>query len=342
MQERLQKLIAQAGIASRRHAEELIKAGEVVVNGEVVTALGTKADPEIDHIKVGGRLINERLKNREKVYILLNKPKGYLSSAADPEGRKLVTDLIAPSFGKLHPVGRLDYNTEGLIILTNDGDFTNFVSSSKQVPKVYEVKVKGLPNANAINKLRRGILLEDGFKTAPAEITALKSTENNAWFEVTLHEGHNQQIRKMFDAIGNSVVKLRRVSIGHVKDDRIAVGAYRLLDEKEVKGFTNPSKKPIKKPESKEAGEKPKLRANSRAVEPKKPKFAKTSRRTDNPPAKKDFKDAPRGKSSDRPDRPEKPLSRDEPVKGRFKKTSSNVETGFSKFKMPSTRKPKR
>jgi 23S rRNA pseudouridine2605 synthase len=273
MEERLQKLIAQAGIASRRHAEELIKAGEVSVNGEVVRVLGTKADPEIDHIKVGGRLINERLKNRAKIYVLLNKPKGYLSSAADPEGRKLVTDLVAPSFGKLHPVGRLDYNTEGLIILTNDGDFTNFVASSRSVPKVYEVKVKGLPNENAINKLRRGVVLEDGFKTAPAEITPLKSTENNAWFEVMLLEGHNQQIRKMFDAIGNSVVKLRRVSIGHIRDERIAVGAYRLLDEKEVKGFTKPVHKTAKKVELK-PGEKPKLRANSRAIETKKPKQA--------------------------------------------------------------------
>jgi 23S rRNA pseudouridine2605 synthase len=249
MQERLQKLIAQAGIASRRHAEELIEAGEVSVNGEIVTELGTKADPEIDHIKVGGKLINAKLKKRENAYILLNKPKGYLSSAADPEGRKLVTDLVR-GYGKLHPVGRLDYNTEGLIILTNDGEFTNFVASSKRVPKVYEVKVKGLPNENAINKLRRGIVLDDGFKTAPAEIKPLKSTENNAWFEVTLHEGHNQQIRKMFDAVGNSVVKLRRIAIGHVRDEYIPVGAYRELDEKEVKEFFNPSSKPVKKAES--------------------------------------------------------------------------------------------
>ncbi|MGB7209843.1 MAG: pseudouridine synthase, partial [Pyrinomonadaceae bacterium] len=153
MQERLQKLIAQAGIASRRHAEELITAGDVTVNGKVVTTLGTKADPETDHIKVGGKLINPSLERREKTYILLNKPKGYLSSASDPEGRKLVTDLVK-GYGKLHPVGRLDYNTEGLIILTNDGDFTNIVASSKRIPKVYEVKVKGLPTGVAINKLR--------------------------------------------------------------------------------------------------------------------------------------------------------------------------------------------
>lgn len=242
MQERLQKLIAQAGIASRRAAEQLIAAGEVSVNGEIITEPGTKADPETDHIKVGGKLINEKISRRENVYVLLNKPKGYLSSAADPEGRKLVTDLVSQKFGKLHPVGRLDYNTEGLIILTNDGKFTNLVASSKTVAKVYEVKVKGLPNANAINKLRRGVRLEDGFKTAPAEIKELKHTENNGWYEVTLHEGHNQQIRKMFDSVGHSVVKLKRISIGHIKDDRIAVGAYRLLDEDEIKAFQNGGK----------------------------------------------------------------------------------------------------
>ncbi len=215
MNERLQKLIAQAGIASRRAAEQLILAGEVTVNGEIITELGTKADPDKDHIKFRGKLINTKLKARSKTYVLLNKPKGYLSSAADPEGRKLVVDLVKGK-GKLHPVGRLDYNSEGLIILTNDGEFTNRVSSSKQIPKVYEVKVKGLPNRNAINKLRRGVTLDDGYRTAPAEIRELKPTDNNGWYEVTLYEGHNQQIRKMFDAIGNSVVKLRRTKIGSV------------------------------------------------------------------------------------------------------------------------------
>lgn len=237
MEERLQKLIAQAGIASRRKAEQLISDGEVTVNGEIITELGTKANPASDHIKVGGKLINPLLEKRENVYFLLNKPKGYLSSAADPEGRKLVIDLIPQSFGKLHPVGRLDYNTEGLIILTNDGEFTNFVASSKKIPKVYDVKVKGLPNENAINKLRRGIMLEDGFKTAPAEIKELNSTKKNGWYEVTLYEGHNQQIRKMFDAVGHSVVKLRRISIGHISDKLLPVGAHRQLIPQELKEF---------------------------------------------------------------------------------------------------------
>ena len=244
MQERLQKLIAQAGIASRRKAEELIADGEVTVNGAVVTELGTKADPEVDHIKVHGKLINTKLEQRENVYILLNKPKGYLSSAADPENRKLVVDLVK-GFGKLHPVGRLDFNTEGLIMLTNDGDFTNFIANSKTVPKVYEVKTKGLPTEVALNKLRRGTLLPDGFKTAPAEIKVLKPTENNGWYEVTLFEGHNQQIRKMFDSIGHSVVKLKRVRIGHIADDYLKPGDYRKLSEAEIKQFKNPP--PIKK-----------------------------------------------------------------------------------------------
>jgi 23S rRNA pseudouridine2605 synthase len=236
MQERLQKLIAQAGVASRRAAEELIRSGEVTVNGSIVTELGTKADPEKDHIKVRGKLISAKLKHRENVYLLLNKPKGYLSSAADPEGRKLVTDLVK-GYGKLHPVGRLDFNTEGLIILTNDGEFTNFVASSKTVPKVYQVKVKGLPTSVALNKLRRGIRLEDGFKTAPAQIKELRPTDKNGWFEVTLYEGHNQQIRKMFDAIGNSVVKLKRTNIGHLSDSGLKVGGYRKLTADEVAKF---------------------------------------------------------------------------------------------------------
>ncbi|MGC2238086.1 MAG: pseudouridine synthase [Pyrinomonadaceae bacterium] len=271
MIERLNKLIAQAGIASRRGAEELILNGDVTVNGEIITTLGTKADPEIDHIKVQGKLINKKLEKRSNVYILLNKPKGYLSSAADPEGRKLVTDLVK-GYGKLHPVGRLDYNTEGLIILTNDGEFTNLVASSKQIPKVYEVKTKGIPTEVAINKLRRGTVLEDGFKTAPAEIKILKPTAQNGWYEVTLFEGHNQQIRKMFDSIGHSVVKLKRLAIGHIKYDRLPVGAYRELDADEVKEFSNPVKPQKLKVEVKDKAAKTKLPTHSRTVKVKKPK----------------------------------------------------------------------
>ena len=152
MEQRLQKLIALAGLASRRHAEELIVAGLVTVNGKVVTELGTKADPQTDHIKVRGRLINPLLGKREKIYVLLNKPKGYLTSMADPEGRPLVTELIPPSLGRLHPVGRLDFNTEGLLLLTNDGDFTNHITAGRnRIEKVYEVKVKGVPSFKLVS-----------------------------------------------------------------------------------------------------------------------------------------------------------------------------------------------
>ncbi len=233
MQERLQKLIAQAGIASRRASEELISSGEVTVNGKIVTELGTKADPEKDHIKVRGKLINTLLRDIELAYILLNKPKGYLSSVSDPERRPLVTELVK-GHGKLHPVGRLDFNTEGLIILTNDGEFTNAVTKSKTIPKIYQVKTKGLPTEVAIRKLRRGLRLEDGFKTAPADIKSLTPTDKNGWYEVTLFEGHNQQIRKMFDAVGHSVVKLKRTAIGSITDAGLPVGRSRKLTPDEI------------------------------------------------------------------------------------------------------------
>src|ERR671932_900005 len=228
MEERLQKLIAAAGLASRRHAEEMIAAGEVTVNGQVVTTPGTKADPRRDHIKVRGRLINPKLQAREKVYVLLNKPRGYLTSLADPEGRPLVTELLPQSLGRLHPVGRLDFNTEGLLILTNDGELTNHVTSARNhVRKVYEVKVKGVPTESQVERLRRGVRLDDGVRTAPAEIKKVGETETNSWFEVVLEEGRNQQIRKMFDSIGHSVLKLRRVKIGPVEIERLPVGKWR-------------------------------------------------------------------------------------------------------------------
>jgi len=235
MEQRLQKLIAAAGIASRRHAEELIAAGKVTVNGQIVKELGTKADPDKDHIKVNGKLINPQLKSRENVYVLLNKPKGYLSSVSDPEGRPLVTELLPPSLGKLHPVGRLDFNTEGLLLLTNDGELTNFVTSARnRVEKVYEVKVKGVPTDAGIERLRRGITLDDGTRTAPAKITKLHETQTNAWYEVLLHQGRNQQVRRMFEMIGHSVLKLRRTRIGFLNDESLKPAHYRLLSPSEV------------------------------------------------------------------------------------------------------------
>jgi 23S rRNA pseudouridine2605 synthase len=244
MEQRLQKLIAAAGIASRRHAEDLISDGRVTVNGKVVTELGTKADPTIDHIKVNGKLINPQLKSREKVYVLLNKPRGYLSSVSDPEGRPLVVELLPPSLGRLHPVGRLDFNTEGLLLLTNDGELTNYVTSARNmVEKVYEVKVKGVPTESAVQRLRRGVTLEDGTRTAPARIKKLDETATNAWYEVWLHQGRNQQVRRMFELIGHSVLKLRRVRIGSLTDENLKTGFWRLLSEAEVARLMKTQKK---------------------------------------------------------------------------------------------------
>ncbi|MBI3949671.1 MAG: rRNA pseudouridine synthase [Acidobacteria bacterium] len=237
MGERLQKLIARAGIASRRKAEELILMGQVTVNGKVVTELGTKADPERDHIKVKGKLINPQLESREKVYILLYKPSGYLTSLSDPQKRPLVMDLLPRLKAKAYPVGRLDFQSEGLILLTNDGDFANLITSAKhEIPKTYHVKVKGIPNEKQLDLLRRGVVIE-GRRTAPAKISELKRTEANAWYEVTIIEGRHHQIRKMFDKIGHSVVKLKRVAIGSLTSKGLKPGKYRHLSSAEVKRF---------------------------------------------------------------------------------------------------------
>jgi 23S rRNA pseudouridine2605 synthase len=239
MQERLQKIIAAAGIASRRAAEEMILRGEVTVNGKPVTELGTKADPEQDHIKVRGKLINPQLAHREKRYFLVNKPRGVLSSVSDPRKRPLVTGLVPPAARKgLHPVGRLDFQSEGLIILTNDGELTRLLTQGGAVPKVYHVKVKGTPADQQVERLRKGVRI-DGARTAPAEIKLIERTKEggNAWYEVTLREGKNQQIRRMFDSIHHSVIKLRRVAIGHVTERGIEPGQHRELKPGEVAKF---------------------------------------------------------------------------------------------------------
>jgi 23S rRNA pseudouridine2605 synthase len=238
--ERLQKLIAAAGIASRRHAEDLIVARQVTVNGEVIVELGAKADPATDHIKVKGRLINPLLSQQKPVYVLLNKPRGYLTSMSDPEGRPLVIDLIPSALGRLHPVGRLDFNTEGLLLLTNDGEFTRHITAAKsRIPKVYRAKVKGMPTEKAVERLRRGIAIGDE-RTARADVRMLRESKTNAWFEVILHEGRNQQVRRMFDAIGHSVIKLVRTRIGNLEEKNLKPGAWRKLNEREVKALKGP------------------------------------------------------------------------------------------------------
>jgi 23S rRNA pseudouridine2605 synthase len=229
-EERLQKLIAASGLASRRKAEDLIREGRVTVNGEVVTQLGTKADPAVDHIKVDGRKLPAP---RRKIYVLLNKPRQVVSTVSDPQNRLKVTDLVPLPRG-VYPVGRLDYNTEGLILLTNDGAFARHVTRAGQhVPKVYEAKVRDTLERATLERLRRGVRLPDGTPLAPMKISVIKEG-NNSWYEVTLTEGKNQQIRKMFESAGHPVMKLRRRKIGFLDDRGLGIGEYRYLTSEEI------------------------------------------------------------------------------------------------------------
>ena len=233
MMERLQKVIAQAGICSRRKAEDVILTGRVSVNGTVVTQLGTKVDFSLDHIRVDGKRLRI---NHPKVYLLLNKPKGVLCTLSDPEGRPKVTDLIRGISGRIFPVGRLDYQSEGLLLLTNDGEFANTVASVGQhCPKTYLAKVRGNPTLDELKKLSQGMFL-DGAPIVACQIECFKEGDN-PWFSVTLTEGKNNQIRTMFERFSHPVLKLKRVQIGFLRDPHLKPGEYRHLTFKEISRF---------------------------------------------------------------------------------------------------------
>src|SRR6266566_1955384 len=233
MQERLQKILAHAGVTSRRKAEEMIQQGRVSVNGHVITELGSKADPNEDTIKVDGRKLRAAPRH---VYLLLNKPKNVMSTSSDPAHRPTVIDYVKNEIKeRVYPVGRLDFGSEGLIILTNDGEFTKFMTQAGVVAKVYHVKVAGLPPERELERLRRGAYI-DNQRLAACEIKPLKGGDN-PWYEVTLHQGRNQQIRRMFQAIGNPVEKLRRVRIGFLEDEKLRPGEWRFLSEHEIAQF---------------------------------------------------------------------------------------------------------
>ena len=233
MDERLQKILSRAGVASRRKAEEYIREGRVTVNGAVVRELGSKADIERDHIKVDGRLV--RLP-RQQVYLMLNKPRNYVTTMFDPEGRPKVTDLLRGIKERVYPVGRLDFHSEGLLMMTNDGDFANLImSASSQVPKAYWVKVSGRPQPADLDKLRRGIRL-GGRMTAPARIRLLRDAPN-PWYEVEIIEGRQNQIRRMFAQVGRLVEKLKRVRIGFLELGNLPMGQVRHLLPQEVERF---------------------------------------------------------------------------------------------------------
>ncbi|WMT42662.1 pseudouridine synthase [Paenibacillus sp. D2_2] len=233
--ERLQKILANAGVASRRKCEELILNGKVMVNDEVVTTLGTKADPNVDVIIVNGKTIGAE----KKVYIVINKPKGVITSASDPQGRKIVTDYLKGIKERLYPVGRLDYDTEGLLILTNDGDFAHLLTHPKHhVSKTYLATVKGVPHGTELEKLKQGIMLEDGM-TAPAEAEYhdIDPEGKQSTISITIHEGRNRQVRRMFDAISHPVLKLKRISFGDLFLGNLKRGLYRHLTKEEVEGL---------------------------------------------------------------------------------------------------------
>ena len=245
MEERIQKIISAAGVTSRRAAEELIAEGRVRVNGKVVTELGTKADASKDHIKVDGKLINP---HQPKTYIMLNKPVGFVTTMSDPEGRPTVQDLLKGVKVRVYPVGRLDYNTEGMLILTNDGDFAFQVTHPKhELPKTYLAKLKGVLDEKQIEMIETGLFLDDG-KTAPAKLRKIRKEEANSWVELTITEGRKRQVRRMFDRVGRSVIKLKRTKTGNLVLGDLPEGTFRYLTPIEVKGLMDLSQKTEVKP----------------------------------------------------------------------------------------------
>lgn len=240
--ERLQKILSRAGLASRRAAEEMIREGRVTVNGEIAS-LGSKADPAADFIKLDGKRVVLPASHR---YLLLNKPPGYLTTKSDPQGRPTVFDLLPKPLQRgLFPVGRLDFDTEGLLVLTDDGELAHRISHpSHGCSKSYEVKVKGRPSEASIERLRSGIVLS-GRRTRPAKIAPVdrsrgrRGIETNSWWRLELKEGRTRQIRLMFERIGHSVLRLRRVSIGPLNDRRLRKGTFRDLTDEELRRLAN-------------------------------------------------------------------------------------------------------
>lgn len=228
--ERLQKVMAHAGVASRRKSEEIIREGRVKVNGETITEMGYKVKPEEDVIEVDGELISKE----KRVYILLNKPEGYVTTVSDPRGRSTVLDLVGNVKQRVYPVGRLDYNTSGLLLLTNDGELTYILTHpSYEIDKTYFTRVKGEISDQDIKKLESGIQLEDGI-TAPAKVKLISRDEKISSFELTIHEGRNRQVRRMCEVLGYEVIKLKRIRFGPLNLEGLSPGEYRFLSDKEL------------------------------------------------------------------------------------------------------------
>jgi 23S rRNA pseudouridine2605 synthase len=232
---RLQKILSTAGIASRRAAEKLMTEGRVTVNGQTVRELGTRADPDADDIRVDGRAVRPQ---GRRLYILLNKPRGYVTTRSDPEGRPTVLDLVPGLHDYVYPVGRLDYDSEGLLLLTNDGDLAAALTHpSHEVAREYHARVRGTPDARALDRMSRGVML-DGRRTAPAEValvmTGAGQHADQSLLSITIHEGRTRQVRRMCESVGHPVVRLRRVRIGPLTDPSLKPGMCRPLTAHEV------------------------------------------------------------------------------------------------------------
>ena len=237
---RLQKILSTAGVASRRAAEVLIQEGRVTVNGVTFTAVGSRADPSADDIRVDGRRVNSSQRRR---YFLLNKPRGYVTTRVDPQGRKTVLDLLTGVREYVYPVGRLDYDSEGLLLLTNDGDLAARLTHPRNgVERVYEARVKGVPKSDTLRKLARGVGI-GGARPARASVHLVRAWQTHvgdqAVIVMSVREGRNRQVRRMCQAVGHPVVRLRRVQIGTVRDPRLKPGQFRELSPKEVEALRN-------------------------------------------------------------------------------------------------------
>ncbi len=247
--ERLQKVIARAGVASRRRAEELIRAGRVRVNGRVVDELGTKVDPYADRVEVDGR----RLVAEKPAYYVAHKPRKMVSTLDDPQGRSTVAELCARVPEAVHPVGRLDYHTSGVLLLTNDGALTEaLLRPRSRVPKTYIAKVQGNVDAQALDRLRNGVVLDDGYRTQPAEVVVDRLEGAQSWLRITLREGKNRQIHRMLEATGHRVMRLARLSFAGISTEGLRPGQVRPLRKKEVerleKHFLKPHRARTRKP----------------------------------------------------------------------------------------------
>ncbi|MBQ27781.1 MAG: pseudouridine synthase [Nitrospiraceae bacterium] len=228
---RIQKIIADAGISSRRAAERLLLQGRIMVNGQIINELGTKVDPSQDHIRVDGKLIPQ---SQPKVYMILHKPQGCVSTMHDPEGRKTIKDFFRTSSLRIYPVGRLDFNTEGLIVLTNDGDFAaQLLHPRYHIPKTYVAKVSGVLSDQNIAQLQKGVMLDDGM-TAPCRINKIKKLPTSSWLEITLFEGRKRQIRRMMESVGCSVIRLKRIGFGSLRLGTLPPGQTRPLEPEEL------------------------------------------------------------------------------------------------------------